>query len=268
MDILNWLYVKTQGLVRTEANNAKTDLIALGANVGFQKRDDQYLTYAMPLADAVASADAANTGYYTLDLGVTSVLDVTTPKGVIEIVMDTSLVSPLPLCETAVGFTLTNSNMDFSNPDNIYMQHSAYYNPTLGDNFVPHVISTGVLAGANYAIFNTNLLRQTSIRSYIYTGGGTVLAGASTTYSFLSGTTSGSGQDARWAITRDNVGNISEVYLIDAGETYAPADTILITGDLIGGTNGVDNLTITVNSIHGANQFGGRLYLYYELYNF
>lgn len=260
--------MKTAGLVKTTANNPNTDLIALGANVGFNKRDDQYQTYAMTLADAVNSGAAANTAYYTLDLTNTSVVDVTTPKGVIEITMDSGLVSPLPLCETAVGFTITNANVDFSNSDNIYMQHSAYYNPPLGDNFVPHVISTGVLAGANYAIFNTNLLRQTSIRGYSYTGGGVVLAGASTTYSFLSGTTSGSGGNAKWAVSRDNAGNIYEVYLIEGGQDYAIGDTILITGDLIGGTNGVDDLTITVDSIEGENQFTGRLYVYYELYNF
>jgi hypothetical protein len=267
MDILNWLYVKTQGLVRTEANNAKTDLIALGANVGFQRRDDQYLTYAMPLADAVASADAANTGYYSVDLALTSTLDVTTPKGIVEIIMDTTNISPLPTFETAVSLTITNANMDFTNADNIYMQHSVYYNPTIADEFIPYVITTGVIAGANYAIFNASALRQKSIRSYSYTGGGTVIGAASTTFSFISGTTSGGGQDAKFAITRDNAGNISEIFLINAGEDYAIADTILITGDLIGGTNGVDDLTITINSIWGQNQFEGRLYLYYELYN-
>lgn len=260
--------MKTAGLVKTTANNANTDLIALGANVGFQKRDDQYQTYAMTLADAVNSGAAANTGYYTLDLTNTSIVDVTTPKGVIEIRMKSASQDPLPLCETAIGFTITNANVDFTNADNIYMQHSAYYNPAVLDNFVPHVISTGVLAGANYAIFNTNLLRQTSIRSYSYTGGGVVLAGASTTYSFLAGTTSGSGGNAKWAVSRDNAGNIYDVYLIEAGLDFAASDTILITGDLIGGANGVDDLTITVDSIHGEEQFTGRLYVYYELYNF
>lgn len=260
--------MKTAGLVKTTANNANTDLIALGANVGFQKRDDQYQTYAMTLADAVNSGAAANTGYYTLDLSNTFIVDVTTPKGVIEIAMETGVPNPLPLCETAVGFTITNANVDFTNSDNIYMQHSVYYNPPLGDNFVPYVVSTGFLAGANYAIFNTNLLRQTSVRGYSYTGTTNVPAGANTTYSFLIGTTSGSGQNAKWGVTRDNAGDISEVFLIEGGEDYAAADTILITGNLIGGTNGVDDLTITVDSIHGENQFTGRLYVYYELYNF
>ena len=157
--------------------------------------------------------------------------------------------------------------MDFTNADNIYMQHSVYYNPTIADEFIPYVITTGAIAGANYAIFNASALRQTSIRSATNTGGGTVIGAADTTYSFIQGTTSGSGQDAKFGITRDGAGTVSDVFVIDAGEDYAVGDTILITGNLIGGTTGVDDLTITVNTIWGENQFEGRFYLYYELYN-
>lgn len=267
MDILNWLYLKKEQLIRKTANNANTDLVALGADVTFAKRDDKYLTYAMTLKDAVQSGCAANTGYYSVDLSLTSTLDVTTPKGIVEIIMDATNNNPLPTFETAVPLTITNANMDFTNADNIYMQHSVYYNPTIADEFIPYVITTGVIAGANYAIFNASALRQKSIRSYSSAGGGTVIGAASTTFSFITGTTSGSGQDAKFAITRDNAGNISEIFLINAGEDYAVADTILITGDLIGGTNGVDDLTITVDAIWGINQFAGRFYLYYELYN-
>jgi len=65
MDILNWLYMRTAGLVKTTANNPDTDLIALGADVGFQKRDDRYQTYAMPLADAVKAGSIANNTFET-----------------------------------------------------------------------------------------------------------------------------------------------------------------------------------------------------------
>lgn len=267
MDILNWLYIKTTGLIKTKANDPKTDLVALGANVGFNKRDDQYQTYAMPLADAVQSGCAANTGYYSVDLALTSTLDVTTPKGIVEIIMDTTNNNPLPTFETAVPLTITNANMDFTNADNIYMQHSVYYNPAITDEFIPYVITTGVITGANYAIFNASSIRQRSIKSFTYTGGGTVIGAADTTFSFIQGTTSGSGQDAKFGITRDNTGTVSDVFVIDAGEDYAVGDTILITGNLIGGTTTADDLTITINSIWGENQFGGRFYLYYELYN-
>ena len=60
MTILNWLYWKKQQLIKTEANNAETDLVVLGAEVPFTKRDDGYQDYAMTLKDAVASGCMAN----------------------------------------------------------------------------------------------------------------------------------------------------------------------------------------------------------------
>ena len=63
MDILNWLYLKSQGLVRTQANDAKTDLVTLGAEVPFTTRGDGYQAYAMPLADAVHAGCVENNTY-------------------------------------------------------------------------------------------------------------------------------------------------------------------------------------------------------------
>lgn len=51
MDILNWLYIKSQQLIKTKANNPSTDLIVLGAEVPFNKRNDGYQTYAMTVED-------------------------------------------------------------------------------------------------------------------------------------------------------------------------------------------------------------------------
>lgn len=67
MDILNWIYIKTQNLIRTTPNNSKTDLIVLGAEVPFTKRGDGYQTYAMPLSDAVTSVCVENN---TLKTGI------------------------------------------------------------------------------------------------------------------------------------------------------------------------------------------------------
>ncbi len=156
MDILNWLYIKTQGLVRREANDAKTDLIALGANVGFNKRDDQYQTYAMPLTDGVQSGIAGNTGYYTVDFTTTNIVDVTTPRGVIEIALDSGDTNPLPAFGSAITLVITNSGINFTNPDNIYQQITPYYNPSVDDTFIPYVVTTGFLAGSNIAILNAN----------------------------------------------------------------------------------------------------------------
>lgn len=65
MDILNWLYLKSQGLVRTQANDAKTDLVTLGAEVPFTTRGDGYQAYAMPLSDATLAGTTENNTYRT-----------------------------------------------------------------------------------------------------------------------------------------------------------------------------------------------------------
>lgn len=51
MDILNWLNIKRQQLIKTEVNDAKTDLVVLGAEVPFTQRADGYQTYAMSVED-------------------------------------------------------------------------------------------------------------------------------------------------------------------------------------------------------------------------
>lgn len=63
MDILNWLYSKISVKVKDTLNSPK-DLIALGANVGYEKRGDQYQTYCMTAEDFLASA-CKDTNTYT-----------------------------------------------------------------------------------------------------------------------------------------------------------------------------------------------------------
>jgi hypothetical protein len=67
MDILNWIYLRTNRLIKTKANNPKTDLVALGADVTFARRGDSYQTYAMTLADAVHAGCVENN---TLKTGI------------------------------------------------------------------------------------------------------------------------------------------------------------------------------------------------------
>jgi hypothetical protein len=50
MDILNWLHIKKQNLIRTTLDSPQ-DLLVLGADVSFQKRGDKYQSYAMPSTD-------------------------------------------------------------------------------------------------------------------------------------------------------------------------------------------------------------------------
>jgi hypothetical protein len=160
MDILNWLYLKKQQLVKKTANDAKTDLVVLGAEVPFTTRDDGYQNYAMTLADATQSGCQANTAHYELDITTTSVVTVNTTRGIIDI---TGLGSSVPLTPAAaygssVRFRINNPDLDLTvaNRDNIYVQYSVYYKNTITDNTIPYLIATGVLAGLEFNLYNAN----------------------------------------------------------------------------------------------------------------
>jgi len=160
MDILNWLYTKAAGLVKTKANDPNTDLIALGANVGFNRRDDQYQTYGMTLKNCVQSGCTANTKHYELDITATSVVTVDTPRGIIDITgMGTSVpLTPGAAYGSSVSFLIDNPDLDLTiaNRDNVYVQYSVYYKNTITDNAIPHLISTGVANGLEFNLYNAN----------------------------------------------------------------------------------------------------------------
>ena len=269
MDILNWIYLRTNKLIRTTASSPK-DLVALGADVTFAKRGDSYQTYAMTIADVANAGDVANTGYYSIDMNtvVTPIVDVTTKKGVIEIIMESPALDPQPAFATAVPLYVNNAAMDFTNPDAIYMQHSVYYSPVMGDSFIPYVISTGATpTGSEFAIFNANPALVGAITSFTPGAGTTILAAAGGVYVGVAATGGGT-TPATFTVTRDGAGAIASVVLVNAGIGYLVGDIITLDGADIGGASGTDDLTITVNNTTYENQFTGRFYLYYELYNF
>jgi hypothetical protein len=160
MDILNWLYTKTAGLVKTKANDPNTDLIALGANVGFSRRDDQYQTYGMTLKNCVQSGCTGNTKHYELNITATNVVTVDTPRGIIDITgMGSSApLTPGPAYASSVSFLINNPDLDLSiaNRDNIYLQYSVYYKNTITDNAIPYLISTGIANGLEFNLYNAN----------------------------------------------------------------------------------------------------------------
>ena len=160
MTILNWLYWKKQQLIKTVANDPKTDLIVLGAEVPFTKRDDGYQDYAMSLSDATQSGCKGNTKHYELNIATTSVVKVDTPRGIIDI---TGMGSSVPLTPaiaygSSVSFLINNPDLDLSmaNRDNIYVQYSVYYRNTMTDNAIPHLICTGAVAGLWFNLYNAN----------------------------------------------------------------------------------------------------------------
>lgn len=270
MDILNWLYLRKEQLIRKTANNPETDLVAVGADVSFAKRDDQYKTYAMPIKDLVNSADAANTGYYTLDFNDTFVVDVTTPKGVIEITMVSPSSAPAANFATSVPLVINNPDMDFSDADKIYMQVTPYYNPEFNDAFIPYLLSTGFVpsVGANFEVFNASSVQIGGLASY-GAAGTAILAEANKFYTV--GAVGGSGIGVAFAVVRDALGAISSVNTITtetAGTNYQAGDVLTIPGTWVGGATPADDITINVGSVTNENVFGGKFYVYYELYNF
>jgi len=74
MTILNWLYLKKQQLIKTEVNDAATDLVLLGAQVPFTTRDDGYQDYAMTVddfaAEVISKIPVVEPLYKTLQLRV------------------------------------------------------------------------------------------------------------------------------------------------------------------------------------------------------
>ena len=160
MDILNWLYLRKEQLIRKTANNADTDLVAVGADVTFAKRDDQYKTYAMPIKDLSLAGDVANTGYYTLDISAFPfAVTVNTVKGIIDIINTDAGGGPVENFGTPYVFFINNPDLDLTvaNRDNIYMQYSVYYSPGIDDNAIPYLMATGfVPTGAGFSLYNAN----------------------------------------------------------------------------------------------------------------
>lgn len=161
MDILNWLYLVKNKFTRTTIENPATDLIVLGADVGFQKRGDKYQNYVMTAQDFIGSGLIAATAHYELNRAVTSTVTVNTTRGIIDITgMGTSnSLTPGAAYATSVSFEISNLDLDLSagNRDNIYVQYSVYYDQVLTDNTIPYLISTGIsVPSLQFTLYNAN----------------------------------------------------------------------------------------------------------------
>lgn len=163
MDILNWIYSKRTRLIKEKADNPDKDLVAVASNVGFNKRDDQFQTYAMTLANGVQSGNQGNTAHYELDMTVTNTVTVNTTRGIIDIIgMGTApFLTPDPAFAFQTPFYINNPDLDLTiaNRDNVYLQYSVYYAfaPT-DDNTIPYLISTGFIIpnGVGFNLYNAN----------------------------------------------------------------------------------------------------------------
>lgn len=159
MDILNWLGIKKQNLIRTTLDSPQ-DLLVLGADVSFQKRGDKYQSYAMPAQDFIEAGLIANTAHYELDITVTNTVTVNTIRGIIDItgMGTTAFLTPDPAYATSYPFLINNPDLDLSvgNIDNIYVQYSVYYRQAADDNAIPYLISAGASSGLGFNLYNAN----------------------------------------------------------------------------------------------------------------
>jgi len=90
--------------------------------------------------------DISDIAYYTVDASSTSVVSVTTSKGIIEINNFESVAS-LPTPSFAVSSPLYIYNADIStNADDNYVQITPYYIQALNDKAIPYILVTGALA--------------------------------------------------------------------------------------------------------------------------
>ena len=107
----------------------------------------------------LANQPILQTAYYELDLTATSVIDVSTIKGIIEISGIDGVGEPDPAFATAIQFYINNPKLLLTeaNRDNIYIQYSIYYKPVGVDNAIPYAISNGATpTGLGFQVYNAN----------------------------------------------------------------------------------------------------------------
>ena len=108
----------------------------------------------------LAHKKIAKTEYYELDLATTNAVQVSTIKGIIEILnINTLGGGPGYTFSSPIQFYVNNPKLLLTeaNRDNIYIQYSIYYKPggPDPDPTVPYVVSSGVIPdGIGFTVYN------------------------------------------------------------------------------------------------------------------
>jgi hypothetical protein len=109
MDILNFIYLKENELIKPTINNVNEDIIPLGAYLGPIKRGDSYLTYGMTIQDFANAISGFlpvnNTGFVTQTGSSVNQVTLNTLSGII------TTVSLTNVANTSITFQLFNSNI-------------------------------------------------------------------------------------------------------------------------------------------------------------
>lgn len=91
--------------------------------------------------------------------------------------------------------------------------------------------------------------------TFTVTNNGTTLSGeAGNTYTNVSGT-GGTGSSITFNVTRDGSGDVTSVTLNTPGTNYSQLDTITIAGNLVGGADPTDNLTIRIDTVTASSVY-------------
>jgi len=114
-----------------------------------------------------------------------------------------------------------------------------FYNNTIGDSFQWNIVNTYV----DNIDFTTN---YGNISGITYSSTGSTATDSS--YGNVGGTTNGIGVNALFQIDVVS-GSVINVSVNNSGKLYVIGDTITILGSQIGGTDGVDNVIITVTGV-------------------
>lgn len=69
MDILNWVYLLKNKLVKKTVQDPKQDLVILGNNVSYTKRGDKYQSYGMTVEDFATYVNETTAGNCPIKLG-------------------------------------------------------------------------------------------------------------------------------------------------------------------------------------------------------
>lgn len=173
MDVVNFDSLKARGkIIKKEDVNLQEDYFILGHYDPRRKefKATDYPIYAIKAGDILGTT-LDETAFYEHDLNDGGIVNVTTKKGVIEFYnLDTYTISPA--LGNAGVINIFNPEMDYSNVDNVYLQITPYYKRVADDNFIPYVLPTGYVGGADLSIYNLSPLpagtgQQTGL-FYIY----------------------------------------------------------------------------------------------------
>ena len=132
MDILNWLFTQDQNLIKTTINNKNTDLIAMAADVSFDKRSDKWQTYAMTAKNFAPAL--YDTGVVSQLVGNTNTVILNNHTGIVNVF--TTIVP----AGTAV-FTITNNQVTANSKIFLQVQHTG--GPTAIPNAAVTLLTTG-----------------------------------------------------------------------------------------------------------------------------